>query len=83
MDLELKGKRALATDRLLSLTRQMALAKLGDAERYAEMFKGMAFDRPATPEEIAWTVAFAASPRSSYTSGVYISVDGGLAAKSS
>lgn len=72
----------VATDRLLSLYRQMAATKLGDAERYRELFKGMAFDRPATAKEIAWTVAFAASPRSSYTSGVYITVDGGLAAKS-
>ena len=72
----------VATDRLLSLYRQMAETKLGDANRYQELFKGMAFDRPATPEEIAWTVAFAASPRSSYTTGVYITIDGGLAARS-
>ena len=72
----------VATDRLLSLYKQMAETKLGDAGRYQELFKGMAFDRPATAEEIAWTVAFAASPRSSYTSGVYITVDGGSAAKS-
>ncbi len=72
----------VATDRLLSLYKQMAAAKLGDANRYEELFKGMAFGRPATAEEIAWTVAFAASPRSSYTSGVYISVDGGMAARS-
>lgn len=71
----------VATDRLLSLYRQMAATKLGDANRYEELFKGMAFDRPATPDEIAWTVAFAASARSAYTSGVYITVDGGLAAK--
>ncbi|MBE0626812.1 MAG: SDR family NAD(P)-dependent oxidoreductase [Burkholderiales bacterium] len=72
----------VATDRLLTLYRQMAAAKLGDADRYEELFKGMAFDRPATADEIAWTVAFAASPRSSYTSGVYITVDGGGAARS-
>ena len=72
----------VATDRLLSLYKQMAAAKLGDANRYQELFKGMAFDRPASADEIAWTVAFAASPRSSYTSGVYITVDGGIAAKS-
>lgn len=72
----------VATDRLLSLYKQMAAAKLGDAKRYEELFKGMAFDRPASAEEIAWTVAFAASARSSYTSGVYITVDGGLAARS-
>ena len=72
----------VATDRLLSLYKQMAATKLGDANRYEELFKGMAFGRPATAEEIAWTVAFAASERSSYTTGVYISVDGGMAAQS-
>jgi NAD(P)-dependent dehydrogenase (short-subunit alcohol dehydrogenase family) len=72
----------VATDRLLSLYKQMAATKLGDANRYRELFAGMAFDRPATAEEIAWTVAFAASPRSSYTSGVYLTVDGGAAARS-
>ena len=72
----------VATDRLLSLYKQMAAAKLGDAKRYEELFKGMAFDRPAKAEEIAWTVAFAASERSSYTSGVYITVDGGATSRS-
>jgi len=72
----------VATDRLLSLYKQMAATKLGDANRYEELFKGMAFDRPASAEEIAWTVAFAASARSSYTSGIYITIDGGLAARS-
>ncbi len=72
----------VATDRLLSLYKQMAAAKLGDANRYEELFKGMAFGRPATADEIAWTVAFAASERSSYTTGVYITVDGGMATQS-
>jgi len=70
----------VATDRLISLYKQMAATKLGDENRYAELFTGMAFDRPAKPEEIAYTVAFAASERSSYTTGVYITIDGGLAA---
>lgn len=70
----------VATDRLISLYKQMAATKLGDANRYRELFAGMAFGRPATPEEIAHTVAFAASERSSYTTGVYITIDGGLAA---
>ncbi len=72
----------VATDRLLSLYKQMAATKLGDANRYEELFTGMAFNRPATAEEIAWTVAFTASDRSSYTTGIYITVDGGLAARS-
>lgn len=70
----------VATDRLVSLYKQMAATKLGDEKRYEELFAGMAFGRPAAPEEIAWTVAFAASERSSYTTGVYITIDGGLAA---
>ena len=70
----------VATDRLISLYKQMAATKLGDEKRYQELFASMAFNRPAKPEEIAWTVAFAASERSSYTTGVYITIDGGLAA---
>jgi NAD(P)-dependent dehydrogenase (short-subunit alcohol dehydrogenase family) len=70
----------VATDRLTSLYKQMAATKLGDATRYKELFSGMAFGRPAEPEEIAYTVAFAASARSSYTTGVYLTIDGGLAA---
>src|SRR6267142_2135581 len=38
----------VATDRLLSLYRQMAQTKLGDPERYEELFKEMSFGRPAT-----------------------------------
>ena len=70
----------VATDRLVYLYKQRAATKLGDEKRYKELFSDMAFGRPAAPEEIAWTVAFAASERSSYTTGVYITVDGGLAA---
>jgi NAD(P)-dependent dehydrogenase (short-subunit alcohol dehydrogenase family) len=72
----------VATDRLIGLYKQMAATKLGDEKRYEELFSGMAFGRPATPEEIANTVAFAASERSSYTTGVYITIDGGMAAAS-
>lgn len=71
----------VSTDRLKSLFRQRAEAKFGDAERYPELYAGMSFGRPATPEEIAWAVAFLASPRSSYTSGCIFTIDGGLAAR--
>lgn len=73
----------VATDRLKSLLRQRAEAKFGDPERYAELFAGMSFGRPATPEEIAWMAAFLASERSAYTSGCIVTIDGGLAARSS
>jgi NAD(P)-dependent dehydrogenase (short-subunit alcohol dehydrogenase family) len=69
----------VATDRLVTLYRQMAQTQLGDASRYEELFKGMSFGRPAKPEEIAWTAAFLASDRSSYTSGCIVTIDGGAA----
>ena len=67
----------VATDRLISLHKQMAQTKLGDASRYEELFKDMAFGRPGTPQEIANAVAFFASERSSYTSGTILTIDGG------
>jgi NAD(P)-dependent dehydrogenase (short-subunit alcohol dehydrogenase family) len=73
----------VATDRLKGLFRQRAETKFGDAERYPELFTGMSFGRPASPEEIAWAVAFLASERSAYTSGCILTIDGGLAARSS
>jgi len=71
----------VATDRLVSLYKQMAQTKLGDANRYQELFKEMSFGRPASAEEIASAVAFLASERSAYTSGCILSIDGGLAAR--
>jgi NAD(P)-dependent dehydrogenase (short-subunit alcohol dehydrogenase family) len=71
-----------ATDRLVGLYKQMAQSKLGDPARYEELFKDMSFGRPATADEIAWAVAFLASERSAYTSGVILTIDGGQAARS-
>ena len=70
------------TDRLVTLYRQMAETQLGDANRYEELFKGMSFGRPGTPEEIASMAAFLASERSAYTSGTIVTIDGGAANRS-
>ncbi len=69
------------TDRLVSLNRQIAATRLGDAGRYRELYKEMSFGRPASPEEIAWSVVFLASDRSAYTTGCVLTIDGGLAAR--
>jgi NAD(P)-dependent dehydrogenase (short-subunit alcohol dehydrogenase family) len=73
---------SVATHRLKGLLRQRAEAKFGDPERYPELFAGMSFGRPASPEEIAWMVAFLASERSAYTTGCIVTIDGGLASRS-
>src|SRR5258706_11652202 len=69
----------VATDRLVSLHKQMAQTKFGDASRYEELFREMSFGRPGTPLEIASAVAFLASERSAYTSGCILTIDGGQA----
>jgi hypothetical protein len=73
----------IATDRLITLYRQRAETLLGDGTRYAELFKNMSFGRPGAPEEIAAATLFLASDRSAYTSGCILTIDGGLAARSS
>lgn len=67
----------VATDRQTMLARHWAESTLGDAERWQEMFQDMPFGRPAHPAEIGDAIAFLASPRSGYTSGTVLTIDGG------
>jgi len=67
----------VATERHVMLQRATAEKTLGDPERWRELTKGMPFGRPATPEEIGNAVAFLASPRSGYTTGTVLTIDGG------
>ena len=65
------------TEHLVRLTRKSAAEKLGNAARWRELWAVLPDGRTATVDEIADTAAFLASPRSSYTSGTVVTVDGG------
>jgi len=68
---------ATATQRMEMLLRHRAQAELGSADRWLELCAPMPFGRAASPEEIAAAVAFLASPRSGYTTGTILTIDGG------
>ena len=70
----------VATERMEMLLRARAERDLGDASRWAELTRTMAFGRAATPEEIADAVVFLASPRSGYTTGTILTINGGMVA---
>jgi NAD(P)-dependent dehydrogenase (short-subunit alcohol dehydrogenase family) len=67
----------VATERMTMLLRARAERDLGDSERWAELTRTMPFGRAATPEEIGDAVAFLASPRSAYTTGTIVTINGG------
>ena len=67
----------IATERLERLLRHRAETELGDAGRWLELCASMPYGRPGKPEEIADAVAFLASPRSAYTNGTILTINGG------
>lgn len=69
------------TDRIVSLMKTKAAAQFGDESRYQELMAHWPLGRPAKIREIAETVVFMASPRSSYTSATIVAIDGGLSAR--
>ncbi len=68
---------AVETERIVTLMKNRAADKLGDPERWREFLKGLPLGRPASVEEVADVVVFAASVRAGYLSGIVINVDGG------
>lgn len=71
----------VTTERLVTLQRKRAQDRFGDPERWPELLAGMPFGRAATAEEIGAMVAFLASPRSAYTSGTIVTIDGGATSR--
>jgi NAD(P)-dependent dehydrogenase (short-subunit alcohol dehydrogenase family) len=69
------------SDRLEMLVKRRSVTRFGDESRWREILLNMPFGRHAKPAEIAASVVFLASSRSSYTSGAVLTIDGGLAAR--
>ncbi len=65
------------SDRMMTMMRQTAEQKFGDASRWMELTSGLPFGRMAEPEEISELTAFCCSPLCAYLSGTVINVDGG------
>ena len=70
----------IATPRNEMMLKSRAKAELGDEDRWQELNAALPYGRAGTPEEIASAVAFLASPRSGYTNGTILTIDGGPAA---
>jgi NAD(P)-dependent dehydrogenase (short-subunit alcohol dehydrogenase family) len=57
-----------------------AKEQFGDESRWRELTKNMPLGRAASTREIADMMAFLACDRSAYTTGVIMTIDGGLTA---
>ncbi len=68
---------AIETDRQVVRWKARAKKELGDENRWRELTTGFPFGRLGTVAEIADTIAFLCSDRSSYTTGAVITIDGG------
>jgi NAD(P)-dependent dehydrogenase (short-subunit alcohol dehydrogenase family) len=71
------------TERIYTMLKKRAKDVLGDETRYLELARNYPLGRPAHVAEIADTIVFLASERSSYTTGTIVTVDGGIAARRS
>lgn len=67
-----------ATPRQWERLKPIAAQKLGNPERWKELFPPQPFGRPAEPEEVADMVVFMASERAKWTSGVNVMMTNGV-----
>jgi hypothetical protein len=68
----------IETDRQIVRWKARAQEQLGDENRWRELTTIFPLGRLGTVQEVANTVAFLASGRSSYTSGAIVTIDGGF-----
>ncbi len=73
----------VATARIAKVLRNHAARLLGDEQRSDELLAGYPLGRTATVEEVSDLFVYLASPRSSYTSGTIVTIDGGVSSKRS
>lgn len=67
------------TDRIRDALRSRATTDFGDPDRWADYIGTYPGQRMATADEVADAAVFLASPRSGYTSGCIMTLDGGMA----
>lgn len=68
------------TDRMTTRLKHIAREKFNDENRWRELISNYPLGRAAKPREIADMMAFLASERSGYTTGVIVTIDGGMSA---
>lgn len=73
----------VATDRVLKILKMRARQLLGDEARFTELIEKFPLGRAAHVQEVADLFVFLASPRSAYTSGTIMTVDGGISSRHS
>jgi NAD(P)-dependent dehydrogenase (short-subunit alcohol dehydrogenase family) len=73
----------VATDRIAKIMKTRAREQWGDESRYTELLAAYPLGRAASVREVADLFAFLASPRSAYTSGTIVTIDGGLTSRRS
>lgn len=73
----------VATDRIFNIMKKRARDQWNDESRYMELLAAYPLGRAASVRETADMFAFLASPRSSYTSGTIITIDGGITSRRS
>lgn len=71
----------VTTDRMIRVLRTKSKMRTGRADDWPEILKELPFGRAGTPEEVASAVAYLASDRSGYTSGVVLVMDAGLTSR--